>query len=498
MNNRIRSKYIKELLDDKETIKAQMNETTKETLKDYLGETVKATLDNLISESEEDDDSYDEEEATTDEILDTLEEPEDSTEDTEVDIEKSEDEDGEDETDVDVEDDIESDLDSELDNSELDDDSIWDEIEQYKDEETGEYDLTGMDNDLVIRVLKAMNPETDGVRVIKGDDDIEIDGEDDDINIEDEDGDDSIEIELDGDDELDEGEINLDYTDNYQSATAMTTPSNNEVASKKDTYSMDAGVPEGTEKPWAGKAGDMSPFSQKVDEECEFELQLDDDDVNDAFGSDPIIDYEEEHDEYPEYGDDRAFNAYLGDDEDEIEEAATTIGHNNAAVRGTTISQMPDADKPARNGRRNGVQVKGTGESPINESVKKKINALIKENKELKSIIGVLKQKVNEAILVNYNLGKVTKLFTENTTTRDEKINIIKRFDKVKNQSEAKNLYESIEKELKISKPIQKKNDGVMHLAESKTNLKETKLYESADMQETLDLMKRIDKLGKR
>lgn len=485
MNNRIRSKYIKELLDDKETIKAQMNETTKETLKDYLGETVKATLDNLISESEEDEDSYDEEEATTDEILDTLEEPEDSTEDTEVDIEKSEDEDGdEEESDVDVEDDIESDLDSELDNSELDDDSIWDEIEQYKYEETGEYDLTGMDNDLVIRVLKAMNPETDGVRVIKGDDDIEIEDADDDIDIEDENDDDSIEIELDGDDELDEGEINLGYTDNYQSETAMTTPSNHEVASKKDTYSMDAGVPEGTEKPWAGKAGDMSPFSKKVDEDHEVEIHLND---------------KEDSDEHPECDDDMVFDVYLDDDdEDEIEEAATTIGHNNAAVRGTTISQMPDADKPARNGRRNGVQVKGTGESPINESVKKKINALIKENKELKSIVDVLKQRVNEAILVNYNLGKVTKLFTENTTTRDEKINIIKRFDKVKNQSEAKNLYESIEKELKISKPIQKKNDGVMHLAESKTNIKETKLYESTDMQETLDLMKRLDKLGKR
>lgn len=483
MNNRIRSKYIKELLDDKEAIKAQMNETTKETLKDYLGETVKATLDNLISESEEDDDSYDEEEATTDEILDTLENPEDSTEDTEVDIGKSEDEDGDEELDIDVDDDIESDLDSELDNSELDDDSIWDEIEQYKDEETGEYDLTGMDNDLVIRVLKAMNPETDGVRVIKGDDDIEIDGEDDDINIEDEDGDDSIEIELDGDDELDEGEINLGYTDNYQSATAMTTPSNHEVANKKNTYSMDAGVPEGAEKPWVGNAGDMSPFSKEVNEDHEFEIELDDDDFDD----------EEDH----ELG--RVITVSSDDeDEGELEEASTTISHNNAAVRGTTISQMPDADKPARNGRRNGVQVKGTGESPINESVKKKINALIKENKELKSIVGVLKQKVNEAILVNYNLGKVTKLFTENTTTRDEKINIIKRFDKVKNQSEAKNLYESIEKELKISKPIQKKNDGVMHLAESKTNIKETKLYESTDMQETLDLMKRIDNLGKR
>lgn len=457
MNNRIRSKYIKELLDDKEAIKAQMNETTKETLKDYLGETVKATLDNLISESEGDEDSYDEEEATTDEILDSLEKPEDSTEDTEVDIEKSEDEDGDEELDIDVEDDIESDLDSELDDSELDDDSIWDEIEEYKDEETGEYDLTGMDNDLVIRVLKAMNPETDGVRVIKGDDDIEVEDEDDDSD---------IEIELYSDDELDEGKIDLDYTDDYQSVTAMTTPSNHEVASKKDTYSMDDGVPEGTEKPWVGNAGDMSPFSKNVSEECEFEIQLNDDDFD--------------------------------DEEDELDEASTTISHNNAAVRGTTISQMPDADKPARNGRRNGVQVKGTGESPINESVKKKINALIKENKELKSIIDVLKQKVNEAILVNYNLGKVTKLFTENTTTRDEKINIIKRFDKVKNQSEAKNLYESIEKELKISKPIQKKNDGVMHLAESKTNIKETKLYESTDMQETLDLMKRIDKLGKR
>ena len=48
--------------------------------------------------------------------------------------------------------------------------------------------------------------------------------------------------------------------------TAMTTPSNNEPAKSSETYSMDGGVPTGTEKPY-GKAGsEMDPFEENVNE----------------------------------------------------------------------------------------------------------------------------------------------------------------------------------------------------------------------------------------
>lgn len=462
MKNNIRSKYIKNFLSDQENLKNQLSEQTTDTIKDILGESVKESLRQLISEAEEED-SYEEEEVDDVNVPATEDaETEDSVDSAEAEVaDDAEIEDVEDETSEEDEDllggDDEDALDDEAEDGEGED--VWSEIDNCKDE-NGEYDLTGMDNDTVIRVLKVMNPETDGVRVVKTEDgklDVTVPAADEDVEfIIDVDDTDNNEVEV--DDMI--SEANLGYTDNYQNKTAMTTLPNREVANKKATYSMDGGVPKGDSKPWVGKAGDMSPYSQKVNES------------------------------------ENIFEIEIGDEEDEEMVDETAVLNGTANERGMHMSHA--TDEGDEYGPQGSHQVHRGG-APVNENTNRKLNAILEENKELKSIINTLKQRVNEAIQVNYSLGKVVKLVTENTTSRQEKIDIIARFDKAKNINEAKTIYESIDRELKSSRPAKTNNADVMQLAESKSaNVQETSMFKSDDLKETVDLMKRMDSLGKK
>jgi hypothetical protein len=99
---------------------------------------------------------------------------------------------------------------------------------------------------------------------------------------------------------------------------------------------------------------------------------------------------------------------------------------------------------------------------------------------------------------VNSSLGNIIKLVTENSTTLEEKKNIIKRFDRVKTINEGKALYNTISEELKKSTKVNNTSETKLdnQLAESKkTQLVETTMYQSADLSATLSLMERLNKL---
>lgn len=55
------------------------------------------------------------------------------------------------------------------------------------------------------------------------------------------------------------------------------------------------------------------------------------------------------------------------------------------------------------------------------ESIKRQANQIFAENKQLKGIVEELKNKINEAIVANYNLSRIIKLVTENSTSKEEK-----------------------------------------------------------------------------
>lgn len=473
--NKIRSEYIRNIVKEKDDLKKKLDEMANESLKDIIGEEVNKKLRNIISESDED--SYTEEEVdspdTDDNSTDNAEnEPEtvetDDAAETDTDDINADDTETFDDDTTDADDSESADTD--------DDDDIMNDIEKYKDAD-GEFDLRGMDNDQVVKVLKLISKDdNNGIRVYK-------DPSNDTIVLNDDDTEKQYVIDLDDSDEGDE-DVDVDvteegcerckkgmneelgYTDNYQGETAMSVDSNSEPASSSDTYSMDAGVPTGTEKPYGKNSkGKMAPFTDSVNEEDEYDFEIETD-----------------------------------DDDDEPVEEATSVG-GFAAQNSTAKSHVPNSDgRSARNkskgGEYSGTQTPRYTNEQLNR-IMKKANKIFTENKELKGIVSELKNQINEAIVINYNMGRVIKLVTENSTSKEEKLNIIEQFDKVRTLQEAKDTFAKIDSELKNPTRIAKINNAIdKQLSESATKkqtVEDNSIYHSEDLNQTLSFMARLN-----
>jgi len=96
-----------------------------------------------------------------------------------------------------------------------------------------------------------------------------------------------------------------------------------------------------------------------------------------------------------------------------------------------------------------------------NKVLKNKTEQLVVENENLKSdynkLVSALKEyrnKLNDVVVFNSNLTHAVRLFTENTTTKEEKLEIIKRFDEAKTTKESESIYKQIVKEVSGKKSI--------------------------------------------
>lgn len=543
----IRTKYIKSLVADKDAMAKVLEESTKESLSSLLDESVNRSLRQMLAES--DNDSY-EEEVTT-EKPDFNSEPEMNQDGGDAAAEG----DG-----AEGDGDINLDLGSGEEGAEggenaegaegAEGDDVWAGLEDCKDSD-GEYDLRGKDIESVINILQTiekMAPETD-VRIIKNSDDtIEVEGQEgaagDDIDNggemnaepngfegemgsemgavdggdgmdagdEGQGGDDEtyFELELDDNDEtpnndmVNEGNVNLGYTDNYQNKSAMTMP--NDKGEGEGDSRFDGGAPTGganNKKRWVGHDGQNNgnPYSEKTKQPMTEE-------TNECGAGCSAEECNE-----------NVFEVDLGGDaassmssEPSLEEGASTITRNNAYVNSTGRNQIhnPEQDDKVRNGHREAEQKRGTGDgrgtNGTNESriaeISRQANAIMAENKELKDIAAQLKQQLSEAVLINASLAKVIRLVTENATSRDEKINILNRFNKVQSLNECKNLYNQISDEL--AKAHTSSNNLLnKQLTEAKGQNKnmmvETNmLNQSEDLRQIIDLNERLMKLEKK
>ncbi len=119
-----------------------------------------------------------------------------------------------------------------------------------------------------------------------------------------------------------------------------------------------------------------------------------------------------------------------------------------------------------------------------NKNLKDKVGSITSENETLKEdynkMVDALKQfrdKLNEVAVFNSNLTYSVRLFTENTTTKEEKLEIIKRFDDVKTLKESKATYKGLVKEISKKEPI--KESVEEKLNETKTSGSSTEINES-------------------
>jgi len=131
------------------------------------------------------------------------------------------------------------------------------------------------------------------------------------------------------------------------------------------------------------------------------------------------------------------------------------------------------------------------------ESVDAEVKMLREKNEEYRKALNVFREKLNEVAIFNSNLAYATRLFTEHSTTKKEKINILRRFDDVESLKESKSLYKSMKDELSktetksINESVEKKINNTVSSG-SAVNLIESKTYENPQFLRMKDLMSKL------
>jgi len=115
---------------------------------------------------------------------------------------------------------------------------------------------------------------------------------------------------------------------------------------------------------------------------------------------------------------------------------------------------------------------------------------------EYKSAIKNLKSQLQEVALFSSNLTYAIKLITENSTTKDEKFNILKRFDSAKNLNESREIFNSLQDQLVSGKTATKQviEDKIMESpkASGSSKLNESTAYQNPQLSRMLDIIGKI------
>ena len=230
-------------------------------------------------------------------------------------------------------------------------------------------------------------------------------------------------------------------------------------------------------------------------EGVEYEIQLE--------GEDHDMEDEEEEEMETEVGEvmyEIEFNEEEEDEEEE-EEVELEETYEEAHEGEEHKEEAKEAARTLGNGKywgRDGLPKPNAAPRHLKaESYKRQIAELKEKNEEYKKALDLFRTKLNEVAIFNSNLAYATRLFTEHSTTKKEKINILKRFDNVETLKESKNLYRSIKNELVGSENVVTEsvaNKVQKTPQKGSTNLVESKTYENAQFLRMKDLMIKINK----
>ena len=172
-------------------------------------------------------------------------------------------------------------------------------------------------------------------------------------------------------------------------------------------------------------------------------------------------------------------------EKEETKEAARTYGFGSKEGRGLRKGITNNRNYVYSN---SGVKV---------ESTQAEVSMLREKNEEYRKALNVFREKLNEVAIFNSNLAYATRLFTEHSTTKKEKINILRRFDGVETLKESKSLYKSIKDELTkgdtqpITESVETKLNKQVSTGSS-VNLIESKTYENPQFLRMKDLMSKL------
>ena len=131
--------------------------------------------------------------------------------------------------------------------------------------------------------------------------------------------------------------------------------------------------------------------------------------------------------------------------------------------------------------------------------LKEEVEVLREKNDEYRKALDLFRTKLNEVAVFNSNLAYATRLFTEHSTTKPEKINILRRFDNVESLKESKNLYQILKSELSNNNLSDNNINESFNRTVTKSpstgssvNLIESKTYENPQFLRMKDLMGKI------
>jgi hypothetical protein len=163
----------------------------------------------------------------------------------------------------------------------------------------------------------------------------------------------------------------------------------------------------------------------------------------------------------------------------ETKEAARTYGNGSKSGRGLRKGITPNRN----------LTFEGVDSSEL--------QILREKNEEYRKALNVFRNKLNEVAVFNSNLAYATRLFTEHSTSKQEKIKILKRFDSVETIKESKNLYKVIKDELSqvqsqpMNESFERKIESTPATG-SAVNLIESKTYENPQFLRMKDLMSKL------
>jgi hypothetical protein len=346
----------------------------------------------------------------------------------------------------------------------------------------------------------------------------DVSGNDDDENLDNQNADDDDSSEDDDDSSVDDDETSAD-DDDMSTADDDMSNADDDMSNADDDMSTagDDGVMDMTGashdevlKVWKAMKPEDGVIVKKDGEELEFNdgeneylIKLDSEDEQ---SMDEEWNEEETHELFEE---DMTDEGDMSEEETvyeiELDDEPETKHHKDSEEEESSIEgEFSEAARTKSNphGNKNGMDRAGlpskkkykAGSTVV--GINEELETLKRQNTEYKKALVLFKEKLNEVAVFNANLAYATRLFTENTTTKQEKLNILKRFDSVSTMNESKNLFSQINSELQNKKPISEsvveKISTTPTSSASKEVLAESKAYENPQFKRMKDLMSKI------
>jgi hypothetical protein len=475
-----------------------LEEAVAENAKGILASTMKEEIKELVKESIVSEQGEDDEIETTDDEMDVDMDSDD--EDMDVDMDSDE---------------MDMDMDSDIDDTEMDDEVI---------------DLSGEDisDEDLLKVFLAMD-ENDGV-IVKKDDRM--------INLRDENTDKEYMIQTESEDEMEESMDDIEplYNEMEESYDEME-ESYDEMEEDDMDYEMEESYYEMEEDDSMDSEGDSiedivnAVFGETTEsddenfdeEEVVYEIELDDEDDEKIQGihmestkpkvgkggkiGKPKFSYKKSSGGFKESMKQGTRGVGMGKPKFEFKEGKKDISASTKKEMSSfEKKETKEAARTLGMGSkfRKGGLPKPRAYSKFNMNIdeskhQEQINVLREKNEEYRKALNVFRDKLNEVAIFNSNLAYATRLFTEHSTSKQEKINILRRFDSAETLKESKNLYRTIKDELSsknkssLTESIEEKIERTPTSGSAST-LIESKTYENPQFLRMKDIMSKIIK----